>query len=65
MSNKRKSIDGKHVISTEDLIAIRDAEQVIKKRKTIKNGGSKQMQTKNTRPSGDEPAKTSIRWEIR
>ena len=57
MSNKRKLIDGKHIISAEELIAIRNAEQVTKKRKTIKNGASKQMQTKNTRPSGDEPGK--------
>jgi len=57
LSNKRKSIDGKHVISAEELIAIRNAEQVTKKRKTIKLGASKRMQTKSTRPSGDGPGK--------
>jgi len=57
LSNKRKSIDGKHVISAEELIAIRDAEQVTKKRKATKKGVTKRKQTRNMRESSDEPKK--------
>ena len=41
LNNKRKAIEGKHIMSAEELIAIRDAQAMTEKRKAMKKDISK------------------------
>ena len=54
LSGKRKSIDGKHVLSAEELVAIRNAEEVTQQRKAPKRGVTKRKRKRNIRESSDE-----------
>ena len=54
LSNKRKSIDGKNVMSAEALVAIREAEAMTKQRKAPKKSIAKRKRKRNTRESSDE-----------
>ena len=54
LSGKRKSIDGKNVMTAEELVAIRDAEEVTKKREVTKKGGTQRKRNQTRKESSDE-----------
>ena len=54
LSGKRKSIDGKNVMTAEELVAIRDAEEVTKKWKVTKKGGTQRKRNQTRKESSDE-----------
>jgi len=53
LSGKRKAIDGKHIISAEELIAIQKAEEMTKQKKVPKRRVAGRKQKRNARGSSN------------